>query len=82
MLNKLNYVSSILNGFSLDIFGVLETWLLPTTPDSFVSIFGYGIVRTDTVGNIAKHGVCLFILEILFLMCTLFVIVPMCVWYF
>ena len=61
LLNKLNYVSSLLTDFNLDIFGVLETWLLPSTPDSFVSICGYGVVRTDTAGNFAKHGVCIFI---------------------
>ena len=61
LLNKLSYITTLLTDFDLDVFGVLETWLLPSTPDSFVSIRGYGVVRTDTTGNFAKHGVCIFI---------------------
>ena len=45
----------------LRIFGVAETWLLPNTPDSFVSINGYNIVRSNTPGDIRKHGVCMYI---------------------
>ena len=56
IFNKLN-ISDFLTEYKLDIFGVTETWLLPNTPDSFVSINGYNVVRSDTPGDIRKHGI-------------------------
>jgi hypothetical protein len=45
----------------IDIFCIAESWLLPNVPDSFVHILGFRIVRTDTVGIVPKHGVCIYI---------------------
>ena len=47
----------------VDIMCVCETWLNSATPDSFVSIDGYTIVRTDVVGEVRKHGVCIYVAE-------------------
>ena len=61
LANKINYVTSLLVDNAIDIIGLTETWLLPSVPDSFVSICGYGIVRVDTLGTFPKHGVGYFI---------------------
>jgi hypothetical protein len=45
----------------VDIFGIAESWLLPGVLDSFVAVKGYYILRTDTLGTVAKHGVCFYI---------------------
>lgn len=41
--------------------GISETWLLSTTPSSFISVPGYYVHRHDVVGDRPKHGVCLYI---------------------
>ena len=46
-----------------DIICVTETHLLPKIADSFVTIPGYSLLRNDTAGSIAKHGVCVYIAE-------------------
>ena len=46
--NKINLISIFLFEQTLHIFGVAETWLLPSITDSFVDIFEYSIVRKDT----------------------------------
>ena len=61
IFNKMNILSDFLTEYKLDIFGVAETWLLPDTPVSFVSIYGYYIARSNTPGNVRKHGVCVYI---------------------
>lgn len=61
LTNKLGYVSSFVKLRNINVFGVVETWLTSTTPDSFVSINGYQIVRVDTEGTVPKHGVCFYI---------------------
>lgn len=45
----------------MDILAITETWLISDIHDSFLSVQGYEIVRTDTVGNFRKHGVCFYI---------------------
>ena len=61
IFNKINILSDFLLEYNLDIFGVAETWLLLNTPDSFVSIQDYSVVRSDTPGNTRKHGVCMYL---------------------
>ena len=60
-MNKLHVVSSFIYDNSLHIFGVTESWLLETMPDSFVSIDGYRLFRKDTLGLHPKHGVCMYV---------------------
>ena len=48
---------------SWDIICVSETHLLPHVLDPFVGIPGYNLIRHDTPGNVAKHGVCVYIRE-------------------
>ena len=40
---------------------ITETHLLRSMPDSYVNIDGYRVVRNDTPGSFAKHGVCLYV---------------------
>ena len=62
LVNKLNLVSDLLHTNNVDILAVTESWLLPSIPDSFLSINGYHpIARTDTTSNFRKHGVCFYI---------------------
>ena len=58
---KISYVSSLLNDFSLDILGISESWLTPGTPDSYVAIKNFNIVRNDNPQGIRKHGVLVYI---------------------
>ncbi|XP_045137135.1 uncharacterized protein LOC123519700 [Portunus trituberculatus] len=45
----------------IDIMAITESWLLPSIPNSFLSVQGYHpIARTD-VGDVRKHGVCFYI---------------------
>ena len=50
-----------MNDFNLNVFGICETWLTNQTPDSFVTVPGYELVRTDTSGHTPKHGVCFYV---------------------
>ena len=59
--NKVAYVSNFLCAQLVDIFAITETWLLSGVASSFVSVEGYEVVRTDTVGNVSKHGVCFYV---------------------
>ena len=61
LLNKLSFVYDLIVDNDLHIFGVTESWLLPSIPDSFVIFDNFSIVRTDTRGQFAKHGVCFYI---------------------
>ena len=54
-------ISTFLYEQTLHVFGVAETWLLPSITDSFVNISDYSIVRKDTSNQVAKHGVCIYI---------------------
>ena len=45
--NKLNYISNILTDHNVNIFGVTETWLLPSITDVTVTIQGYNILSTQ-----------------------------------
>ena len=59
--NKISYVTSVLESLNISVFGIVETWLTASVPDSFVSIPRYQLVRTDTVGVVPKHGVCFYV---------------------
>ena len=59
--NKLGYVSSVIRSLDITVFGIVETWLTSSIPDSFVFVAGYQIVRKDTVGVVPKHGICLYV---------------------
>ena len=45
----------------MDILGISETWLTSDVPDSFVSIGGYHLVRSDNPSLVKKHGVAVYI---------------------
>ena len=47
------------------VLGVSETWLLSSTPSSFVDIPGYRFLRKDVVGVVPKHGVGIYIKSVL-----------------
>ena len=61
LLNKIRYLENMLNENNIDIVGVSETWLVPSTPDSFVQIEGYRFIRSKNVTNIKKHEVGMYI---------------------
>ena len=61
IFNKVHIIYEFLLDNNLDFFGVAETWLLPDVPDSYVSIDGYRIVRSDTPTDTRKHGVCAYV---------------------
>ena len=61
LMNKVNNVHDLLNRFDVDLLGVSETWLTSDVPDSFVSIVGYDLVRSDNPSLIKKHGVVIYI---------------------
>ena len=42
---------------------VTESHLVQSVSNSFVDIPDYRVVRKDTTGNVAKHGVCMYICE-------------------
>ena len=62
--NKISLVSTFLLEQTLHTLGVAETWLLPSITDYFVDISDYPIVRKNTSGQVAKHGVCIYIIYI------------------
>ena len=45
LLNKVYFVETLLKNNYINILAVNETWLTPSTPDSFVDIGGYRIER-------------------------------------
>ena len=61
LCNKLNNVYSSLVVNEIDILGISETWLTSDVNNSFVSLPGYDIVRSDSPGIIKKHGVAMYI---------------------
>ena len=52
LLNKLSFVYDLIVDNDLHIFGITESWLLSSIPDSFVMFDNFSIVRTDTRGNL------------------------------
>ena len=61
LINKVNLVSNLLDRYKVDILGISETWLTSDVPDSFVSIGGYHLVRSDNPSLVKKHGVAVYI---------------------
>ena len=60
-MNKIDFLNFFIHQHQLDMIGIGETWLLPSTPSSFVSLTGYSLFRGDTDGATRKHGVCLYV---------------------
>ena len=61
LVNKVNYVSSMLVDSDISILGICETWLVDSVPSSFVDIPGYLFYRQDVRGTVRKHGVGLYV---------------------
>ena len=61
LTRKLPHVHQFLNHHDVDIMCITETHLLRSMPDSFIDLAGYRVVRNDTVGTFAKHGVCIYV---------------------
>ena len=59
--NKVEYVANILKTYNFHVFGVGESCLTDNVPSSFVSIWGYDIVRRDSPDNIRKPGVAVYL---------------------
>lgn len=41
--------------------GISDSCLLPSTPSSFVNVNNYALLRKDVVGNVPKHGACMYV---------------------
>ena len=61
LVNKTNYVFNFLCVHNVDCFGISETWLTPETPDSYLSLPGYIVARSDNPHGIRKHGVAVYV---------------------
>ena len=61
LTNKINLVHSFLTLNHIDLLGLTETWLTSEVSDSFVSIPGYHLIRSDSPSGVRKHGVAVFI---------------------
>ena len=63
LVRKLPHVNYFLEQQMLHILGITETHLLQSMPNSFIDIPNYCVIRNDTQGPFAKHGVCIYIHE-------------------
>ena len=61
LTNKLNELYIFMCANNVDFMGVTETWLTSETPDSFISLPGFNVVRSDAPGGIRKHGTAVYI---------------------
>ena len=61
MLNKWSFVYDLIADKDLHIFGGIESWVLPSFPDSLVMLDHFSIAKPDTRGQFAEHGVWLYI---------------------
>ena len=61
LTNNIKLVQSFLTLNHIDHLGLSETWLTSDLPDSFVSIPGYNLIRSDSPSGVRKHGVALFV---------------------
>jgi hypothetical protein len=64
LINKLDFLLLHCNDYKAHVVGIAETWLLPDTPSSYVSLPGYDVVRGDTDGVTRKHGVCIYVSKV------------------
>ena len=60
LLSSINEITLLLKEQSIDILCISETWLLPHTPDNFVSIPHYNLFRKDSGRG---GGVCIYVKE-------------------
>ena len=58
LLSSINEIIILLSEENIDILCISESWLLPHTPDSFVSIPNYNIFRNDSGRG---GGVCMYV---------------------
>ena len=65
LCNKLSSLNNLLRKYNISVASVCETWLVSTTPTSFVDIPGYQFYRGDVRGSIRKHGVGIYISSLL-----------------
>ena len=61
LVNKLGFISALLQEENVTLLAVCETWLVESVPSSFVDIVGYNFFRCDVTGQIRKHGVGLYL---------------------
>ena len=61
LVNKIQHIHSFLLDYNVSIVGISETWLTSQVLDACLSIPHYVLIRKDVAGNIAKHGVCLYV---------------------
>ncbi len=47
--------------YDISVLGISESWLLSSTPSSFVDIPNYVLFRKNVLGNIPKHGLCMYL---------------------
>ena len=60
-MNKMNYIVNMCRDEDVYVLGVSETWLTSSVLDSFISVPGYDIVRSDSPSDRRKHGVAVYI---------------------
>lgn len=61
LVNKVHYIYSLLSDYNISVLGVSETWLTSSITSACISLPNYVLLRKDVVGNIKKHGVCVYI---------------------
>ena len=61
LLNKVQFVADFCFDNDVGIFGICESWLIPSISDSSIGILGYKLFRGDSPSGVRKHGVCLYI---------------------
>lgn len=64
-MNKVHYLSNLMNDEGLYIVAVTETWLTASCSSSFVQIPEFSLHRGDVAGQVRKHGAGLYILNTL-----------------
>lgn len=59
--NKTDEVVIFMNNYSPDVFSIIETWLDPTIPDSFVHVDRYNVHRADRPSSKLGGGICCYV---------------------
>ena len=65
LMKKTDYLGDFIKDEALHILGVGETWLVESDPISFVSLKGFSFIRSDVGGNVRKHGVGIYVSDML-----------------
>ena len=61
--SKIRFIQDAIQTFKLNIVCVTESHLLDFIKDTYISIPHFNLYRSDTVGNVYKHGVCAYVQE-------------------